>query len=314
MRLLFLHKIIPFLLFGLLTGCAQRNYNVDMKPKPELKPVAAIKPDSLKTARPDTLVNATAQDSVKQAAAAAAALAGAKTTVKEEKKTKKKKKNVFLGYKTKKGITRSGSGKNAVIETFNYLREYQEPSNYAPAKYYYNVKRRKIFKGRTIDPKVSKILHGPYKKMQGGKVLEQGYFYIGTKHLRWEKYNRNEILLSKTHFEKGFPRDAQISYYDAARQKVKEVIPYVNGKVEGDYVKFREDGLLEWEGQYENGKKVGEWIEYWPFRNRRHYVYQYPESAYDEPFEPYLVRQYNRNNSLIYEKGKLDKRSEERNP
>ena len=55
------------------------------------------------------------------------------------KKTKKKKKNVFLGYRTRKGITRSGKGKNAVIETFNYLREYKEPSAYAPAKYYYNV-------------------------------------------------------------------------------------------------------------------------------------------------------------------------------
>ena len=302
------------MLFTLIVGCSQKNYNVDMKPKPEPKPaeVKVAAPDSVKI-KADTLVKSTQQDSLKQAKETAAALAGAKTTVKEEKKTKKKKKNIFLGLRTRKGITRSGKGKNAVVETFNYLREYKEPSNYAPAKYYYNVKRRKIFKGRTIDPKISKILHGPYKKMQGGKVLETGYFYIGTKHLRWEKFNKNEILLSKSHFEKGFPRDAQITYFDGARQKVKEVIPYVNGKVEGDYVKFREDGLLEWEGQYEEGKKVGEWIEYWPFRNRRHYVYQYPESAYDEPFEPFLLREYNRNNSLIYEKGKLDKRAQERN-
>src|SRR5688572_16167229 len=313
MRLLFIHKIIPFLIFGLMFSCSQRNYNVDMKPKPQPVPVAVIAPDSAKNlSKADTLVKSTQQDSVKKAAEAAAALAGAKATVTEKKKEKKKK-NIFLGYKTRKGITRTGKGKNAVIETFNYLREYKEPSNYAPAKYYYNVRRRKIFKGRTIDPKVSKILHGPYKKMQGGKVLETGYFYVGTKHLRWEKYNKNEILLSKSHFEKGFPRDAQITYYDGARQKVKEVIPYVNGKVEGDYVKFREDGLLEWEGQYEEGKKVGEWIEYWPFRNRRRYVYQYPETAYDEPFEPFLIREYNRNNSLIYEKGKLDKRGQERN-
>ncbi len=313
MRLLFLHKIIPFLLFCLAVGCSQRNYNVDMKPKPAPKPtdLKVAAPDSVKI-KPDSLLRTTQQDSMKQVAQAAAALAGAKETVKEEKKTKKKKK-VFLGYRIKKGITKSGSGKNAVIETFNYLREFKEPSSYAPAKYYYNVRKRKIFKGSTLDPKVAKVLHGPYKKMQGGKVLETGYFYIGTKHLRWERYNKNDILLSKTHFEKGFPRDAVITYYDAARKKIKEVIPYVNGKVEGDYVKFREDGLLEWDGQYENGKKVGEWIEYWPFRNRRRYVYQYPKSAYDEPFEPYLIREYNRNNSLIYEKDKLDKRAQERN-
>jgi len=198
MRFLFLYKIIPFLLFALVVSCSQRNYNVDMKPKPEVKPTAGkvAAPDSVK-AKADTLVNSTRQDSIKQAAQTAAALAGAKTTVKEEKKAKKKNKKVFLGYRIKKGMAKTGSGKNAVIETFSYLRDYKEPSPYAPAKYYYNVRRRKIFKGRTIDPKVSKILHGPYKKTQGGKTLETGYFYIGTKHLRWEKYNKNEILLSK---------------------------------------------------------------------------------------------------------------------
>ena len=314
MRLPFFKKYLPFLIAFLVFACSQRNYNVEMKPKPEAK-VTELKKDSLAAPnlKPDSLMRSTQEDSVKRPSlASAAATDGTKAPVKEEKKKKKKKKNVFLGYKTSKGITRSGSGKNAVIETFNYLKVYQEPSPYAPAKYYYNIKRKKIFKGRTIDPKVSKILHGPYKKLQGGKVLEEGYFYIGTKHLRWEKFNKQGILIGKTHFEKGFPRDAKISYYDAAQKKVKEVIPYMNGKVEGDYVKFREDGLLELEGQYEEGKKVGEWIEYWPFRNRRRYVYQYPASAYDEPFEPYLLREYNKNNVLIYEKGKLDKRGQEK--
>lgn len=315
MRLPFLNKLVPFFLFLLVQACSPRNYNVEMKPKPEVK--AQTKKDSVAAPvlKPDSLMRSSQEDSVKRPSletAPPAAVGGAKAPVKEEKKKKKKSKNVFLGYKTRKGITRSGSGKNAVIETFNYLRVFKEPSAYAPAKYYYHVRRKKILKGRTIDPKVAKVLHGPYKKMQAGKTLEEGYFYIGTKHLRWERYNKTGILLAKSHFEKGFPRDAKITYYDGAQQKVKEVIPYVNGKVEGDYVKFRPDGLLEWEGQYEDGKKVGEWIEYWPFRNRRRYVYQYPETSYDEPFEPYLVREYNRNNSLIYEKGKLDKRGQEK--
>ncbi|KAA9331923.1 hypothetical protein F0P94_14080 [Adhaeribacter soli] len=316
MRLPFLFKLIPFLIFLVVQACSSRNYNVEMKPKPVAK-VTNTKKDSVAVPvmKPDSLMRSSQEDSVKRPSletAPPAAVGGAKAPVKEEKKKKKKKKNVFLGYKTRKGVARSGSGKSAVIETFSYLREFKEPSAYAPAKYYYHVRRKKIFKGRTIDPKVSKILHGPYKKMQGGKTLEEGFFYIGTKHLRWEKYNKNGILTGKSHFEKGFPRDAKITYYDAAQQKVKEVIPYLNGKVEGDYVKFRPDGLLEWEGQYEEGKKVGEWIEYWPFRNRRRYVFQYPETAYDEPVEPYLLREYNRNNSLIYEKGKLDKRGQEK--
>lgn len=309
MRSPFFKIYLPFLLILLAGACTPRNYNVDMKPKPEVKPDDAAKAIS---ARPDTLVKSTPQDSVKEANAPAAATQGAKSIVKETKAPKKKKKNVFLGYKTRKGVARSGTGKGAVVEVFNYLSVYKEPSPYAPAKYYYNTRRKKIFKGRTLDPKVSRVLHGHYKKLQNGKVLEEGYFFIGTKHLRWERYNKNGILLSKTHFEQGFPRDAQISYYDAARQKIKEVIPYVNGKVEGDYVKFRSDGLLEWEGQYEGGKKVGEWTEFWPFRNRKRYVYQYPETSYDEQFEPYLLKEYNKNNSLIYEKGKLDKRGQEK--
>src|SRR5687768_6433999 len=101
MRLLFLYNLIPFLIFGFLVGCSQRNYNVDMKPKPEpkLTDVKVAAPDSVKM-KPDTLLRTTQQDSMKQVAQAAAALAGAKTTVKEETK-KKKKKSVFLGYRVK---------------------------------------------------------------------------------------------------------------------------------------------------------------------------------------------------------------------
>ena len=312
MRSFFFFKIILFFAFLLAFACTPRNYNVDMQPKPVVKPAEAKAGVPTPGAQPDSLVRSTPQDSLRQPSLKTGAVDTTKATVKEEPKKKKKKKKIFLGYRIKKGITRTGRGKNATIETFTYLKKYIEPSAYAPAKYYYHVRRRKIFKGRTIDPKVSKILHGPYKKLQGGKTLEEGFFYIGTKHLRWEKYNKGGILLGKSHFEKGYPRDAKITYYDAAQKKVKEVIPYLNGKVEGDYVKFRPDGLLEWEGQYENGRKIGEWIEYWPFRNRRRYVYKYAESGYDEPIEPYLFREYNRNNVLIYEKDKLDKRDQQK--
>src|SRR5688572_13147702 len=96
MRLLFSFKIIPFFIFMFSVGCAQRNYNVDMKPKPETKPAEVKSAIPTTATKPDTLVKATPQDSVNQANAAA--LAGAKATVKEEPKKKKKKKNVFLGY------------------------------------------------------------------------------------------------------------------------------------------------------------------------------------------------------------------------
>lgn len=224
---------------------------------------------------------------------------------------KKLKGKTFLGKRFKKGYARTGGGKSAVIEKFGYLKTYEAPDPYAPAKYYYHKKKRKIFKTSVIDPAVSLILHGPYEKRQNGIVIETGYFYAGTKHLRWERYAlKDNILLSKQHWEKGFPRDARITYYPNSTKKIKEVLPYVNGKLEGDYVRFLDNGQLEWSGQYEGGRQVGVWTQYWGFRNRKHYQWQFPEDEFAPLAEPFLLREYNRNGTLIFEKGKVDKRAQ----
>lgn len=284
------------------TSCSKRNYNVDA----ETTPLAAPKAGLFKRKLVEPVTTA-ATDTAKPSLATKPVPDTAVQDVKKRKK-KKKEKKLFLGYRVRKGYVKSGKGKNATIEKFSYLTEYREPSMYAPAKYYYDTKRHRIYKARTIDPKRARIVHGPYKKTIGGKVVAEGYFYIGTRHLRWESYNKAGILLSKSHFEKGFPRDAIINYYDAGQKKMKEVIPYVNNRVEGDYVMFHQNGLLAWEGQYEKGKKVGVWIEFYDFRNRKHFEYQYPESADDEPFEAFLIKEYDRHGNIIFEKGKIDKR------
>ncbi|RSK30222.1 toxin-antitoxin system YwqK family antitoxin [Hymenobacter metallilatus] len=267
-------------------------------------------------AAPDTL--ATAADTTKAPSLVAKRVnmtkeqeRAAKEKEKAAQRKPKKKKNIFLGERIKKGYVKSGpKGKNQVIEIFYYLRAFQQPNPFAPARYYFNPRKRKIFKASTeLNPATDKVLHGPYKKLQGGKVVETGYFALGTRHLRWERFNKDNILLSKTHYEMGFPRDANITYYDAGQKQVKEVIPYLNGKLEGDYVRYLENGQRDWEGQFENGKRVGDWTKYWGFRNRRHYEYQYGESGFDpEVTEPVLVKEYNRNGVLIYEKDKLDNR------
>lgn len=235
----------------------------------------------------------------------------------EEKYEKKRKKNAskryFMGERVSRGFVKSGGrGDREVVETFSYLTQHQEPDPYAPEKYYYDTKRRKLYKTRgELNPEQHKVLHGPYKKEQGGEVVEEGYFYIGTKHLRWERYNRNGILLAKEHFEKGFLRDAVVTYYEGTK-KIKEVIPYAYGEVQGTYYRFYENGQLEWTGQYQKGRKVGIWVKHFDFRNRRHSEYQYPKTPYDPPAEPYLVKQYDRHGTLVYEKDKLDKRASTR--
>jgi antitoxin component YwqK of YwqJK toxin-antitoxin module len=233
---------------------------------------------------------------------------------KQEKKRKKKAdKRYFMGDRVARGFVKSGGrGDREVVETFSYLVEHKDPDPYAPEKFYYDSKDRKLYKTRNeVNPDRHKVLHGAYKKELGGEVVEEGYFYAGTKHLRWERYNRNGILLSKEHFEKGFLRDAVVTYYEGTK-KIKEVIPYAYGEVQGTYYRFYENGQLEWSGQYQKGRKVGVWVKHYDFRARRQYEYQYPKTPYEPKAEPYLVKQYDRHGTLIFEKDKLDKRASAR--
>ena len=232
----------------------------------------------------------------------------------DQRKSRKKKKNIFLGERIKRAYVKSGpKGKNQIIEVFYYLKTFQQPNPMAPARYYYSPKKHRIYKAvGELDPATDKVLHGPYKKVQNNQVLETGYFALGTRHLRWEKLDLKGTLTAKTHYEMGFPRDANISYYDNGSTMLKEVVPYVNGKLEGDYVKYRNDGQREWTGQFENGRRVGEWTNYWDYKNYRHYVYQYAATGYDpEITEPELIREYSHGGSVIFDKEKnIDKRGE----
>jgi len=230
-----------------------------------------------------------------------------------QRKKARVRKNVFLGERIKRAFVKSGpNGRKRIIEVFYYLRTFQQPNPLAPARYYFSPKKKRIFLATAeLDPATDRVLHGPYKKMQNNLVLETGYYALGVKHLRWEKFDGKGALLSKTHFELGFPRDANLSYYDAAQTMLNEVVPYVNGKLDGDYVKYRNDGQREWTGKFENGRRVGEWTSYWGQKNRRHHVYQYGESGYEPEEEPELVREYTAGGTLIFDKEKnLDRRGQ----
>lgn len=286
--------------FSGLAGCGSTRYNSDYNlNQARLKGGASA----------DALA---AGDTTRPSVETPDALASNET--KTEKRKKKQDKRHFLGHKVRKGFVKTGGrGDRQNLETFSFLDEHQAPDPYAPAKHYYDTKKRRIVRASgEADPARYKVLHGPYKKKIGDLVVQEGYFYIGTKHLRWEYYRRDEqsTLVDKEHYEKGFPRDAVVTYYAGNDKKLKEVLPYEYGEVSGTYYRFYENGQVEWTGQYEKGRKVGVWIKHYDFRNRRHYEYQYPQTAYEAPAEPYLVKEYDRHGTLIYEKGKLDKRSQ----
>ncbi|OGX89063.1 hypothetical protein BEN47_08005 [Hymenobacter lapidarius] len=308
---------LRFLAFALLLAtllpwaCTRKAVSFNSNPA---QAVAVLASDTL-TRTADTLKGSPSLSTARKVVITKEQERAAKEAEKAAQRKPSKKKKVFLGEKIKKGFAKSGpKGRNQIVEVFYFLK-YPLPLNaYAPAHYYFDTKKHKILKLAAIEEDIAslKILHGPYKKLQNNKVIETGYYALGTRHLRWERFDRNGVLLTKIHYEMGFPRDANVSYYGEDRSLINEVVPYVNGKLEGDYAKFLINGQADWRGQFENGKRVGTWTKYWGFRNRRHYEYQYAESGYDpEVAEPELVREYNRNATIIFDKDKnIDKRGQ----
>ncbi|MEQ9100530.1 MAG: hypothetical protein RIF36_08105 [Imperialibacter sp.] len=220
-------------------------------------------------------------------------------------KKKKPKRNVYYGVKTKKGFTRTGFGENTVLELFSYLKVYQEPDEYVRDIYWYNFKRKKIVASRNIDKEYAGILHGPYRKVLGDQVLEEGFFYKGTKHGRWVELNKSDILLNKEKYYKGWPRESKIAYWDVERTKMKEVIPIEYGEKEGYYYAFHANGQIAVMGEYKFDHKVGVWREYYPIRNRRKREVEYSKDPFDESFSPVILREWNDKGELIYDRERL---------
>jgi antitoxin component YwqK of YwqJK toxin-antitoxin module len=221
-----------------------------------------------------------------------------------QKKKKKVRRNFFYGYKTKRGFTQTGFGDQATVEIFYYLKKWIEPDPYAPEIYWYDFRRKKIRNSGTIDKKYGRILNGPYKKIQGDQLLSEGAFYIGTKNGRWVNLDRNDILMDKRKFYHGWPKESLVKYYDEDRKKLKEVLPVVNGIVEGDYFYFFENGQIAVRGHYESGEKTGRWTEYYENKRRTKKQIQYKIDPYQKDFLPFTVKEWDETGKLIYDSQK----------
>lgn len=219
----------------------------------------------------------------------------------DEEEKKKRKKNVYYGLKTKKGFTKKGFGDREVLTLFHYLKEYQDPNPYIRDVYWYDTESGMIKKSYNVDKEHARILHGPYKRMLGNQVIEEGIFYIGTKHGRWTEFNKNDILTNKEKYIKGWPKESEISYYDRSSNKIKEVTPVEFGKKEGNYYYFFDNGQVAVLGEYQQGTKVGVWKEYYKGIRKRKKEVQYREDPYDEDFKPFILREWDKNGKLIYE-------------
>ncbi|MBV6644706.1 MAG: hypothetical protein KI790_04620 [Cyclobacteriaceae bacterium] len=218
-------------------------------------------------------------------------------------KKKKEKPKVFFGIKTKRGFTRTGFGKNVVVELFHYLKHYEEPAPYMRNFYWYNFKKRKIINSLKVDKKNAGVLHGHYVKKLGDQVLEEGYYYKGVKHKRWVRLNRHDILQDKAVYWKGWPQQSLLAFYDFQRNQLKEVIPVHFGERDGTYYAFHSNGKLAVRGKYKFDHKVGLWREYYSNRRIKREVV-YPEDPFDFNFEPYITKEWSEKGILIYDHGK----------
>ena len=213
---------------------------------------------------------------------------------------KRRKRKVFYGLKTKKGFTRRGVGDRVELEIFHYLKEPIETDPYVPEIWWYDFKRKGIRSSGKMDPKNGVILHGPYKKIVGEQVRAEGIYFKGTRHGRWTYYDGNDVLIDKRKYYKGWQKESVVRYYDEKQKKLKEVVPFLYGKRDGIYYYFHENGTVAIRGEYKEGVKVGKWTEYYDFRRRKKEI-QYPSSPYDESYQPFISKEWDRRNRLVYE-------------
>jgi antitoxin component YwqK of YwqJK toxin-antitoxin module len=213
----------------------------------------------------------------------------------------------YEGIKVEKQLIRQGTGNNLTFLEFYTLKDFTQPNAYARHLYWYDRKANRIVEGLGRDRETNNLMHGPYKKYLGDLVVEEGWYYLGTKDGRWESYDKNYNLLNKEYYERGFYRDSEISYFDDSQTKIKEVKPKNYGKVTGEYFLFNESGTLAEQGMMDDSVKIGKWVEYYPTGNRRKRETQFGKDCYDTSIEPYILYEYDEKGKITFESPKIKK-------
>lgn len=220
-------------------------------------------------------------------------------------KEKKKKKNVYYGLKTKKGFTTRGRGDREDLILFNYLKEPSQTDKYVRDIYWYDLEKSQI-KSRGFNPQKGVLLHGPYSVRRNDIIIEEGIFYIGTKHGRWIRKTAQDILIDKEKYYKGWPKESRVKYYDpSTRTRIQEIIPIEYGQKEGNYYYFFKDGSRAVTGEYRYDERVGKWTSYYENRRgRRKREIQYRKDPDNDKFVPYIVKEWNTAGKVVYDRTK----------
>lgn len=230
-----------------------------------------------------------------------------------------KNKNEYEGIKMEKRIATFGNGNKQTTEEFHILKDDAEISMYARDLRWYDYQMQRTTTNAIKNIEESPILHGPYKRFVADELVEEGFYYLGTKHGRWERYGKefdnDYVLLEKNYYIKGNPAESDITYYDAEKTKIKEIMPKQFGKITGDYFAYYITGNLQTEGHYDDGVKTGKWIEYYEFGNagKRHKETMFQKDKFETGFESFVIREYDNKAQLIFENKEALKKMEAEN-
>lgn len=224
-----------------------------------------------------------------------------------KQKKSKKKKSIYFGIKTSGGFSKRVTNSYTDLEIFRYIASenlikdpYQKEIHYLDTKtkriktlnYHDFVARQK--KGQNL-----LLLHGQYIRYRDKNIREEGFFYKGNKHGKWQEFDKNGILLEKIKYTLGYPVESKITYYDTRKTKVKEVIPIMHGRIQGTYYKFYENGVTESSGKYENNQPIGLW-EYWFDTRQRFQHMMYPTKWWDDT-KPVKLREWDQKGNMTYD-------------
>jgi len=210
-------------------------------------------------------------------------------------------KDEYDGTKTERRVGSYGTGGRATFEEFNVVKyiEDEAVSRYVQEIWWFDPAQSRIVNTPLKENQRAQICHGPYKKIVNQLIVEEGYFHMGAKDGRWETYDAEGLLLTKNYFDRGFPTGSAISYFDAEKKKIKEVIPYVYGKTTGQYLLFYASGNVAMEGKLDDNVRIGRWREFYEFGTggRLKKEIRYGKDKF-EVIEPILVQERD-------EKGKI---------
>ena len=213
-------------------------------------------------------------------------------------------KDEYANIKTDRRLGQYGSGNRSTVEEINVVKfvEDESLSAYAQEIWWFDPNQSRIVNSSIKDNKTAQICHGPFKKIVNNVIVEQGFFYMGTKDGRWETFGPENELETKVYYERGFLAGSIITYHDDAKKKIKQVVPNFYGKTRGNYFSFYPSSNLKEDGKFDDSIRIGRWREYYEFGTggRLKKEWRYGKDKFDAA-EPILMVERDSQGKIIYQ-------------